>query len=87
MVETVSTTDVPSEEEEIVLPFYCTNGRITALAMTHNIKHLAYSEFLKVFFLSNFVILIEIEGLNIKYLSLRWNYCITILAHYNKETY
>ena len=55
--------------------------------MTQNIKHLAQSVYLRVFFLSNFIILIEIEGLNVKYLSSRWNYCITILAHYNKETY
>lgn len=37
MIETIRTTDVPSEEEEII-PFYCANGRITALAMTQGIE-------------------------------------------------
>lgn len=43
---------------------------------SENIKHLAHSEYLRVFFLPNITILIEIECLNIKYLSLRCNYCI-----------
>lgn len=37
MIETIRTTDVPSEEGEII-PFYCTNGRITSHSMTQGIE-------------------------------------------------
>lgn len=78
VIEVIRTTDVPSEEGGNSFSLYSWQDHCPS----HDSRNISILH-AWVLFLSNFIILIEVEYQIVKYLSLFYN----ILARYNKETY